>query len=156
MKNITIDNYLQFKPSEFIRSFVSDVNAAIKMGKPMDMNSFVEERDNKCLPCLGGMACLNMGIPVTYTSTWVDDLQESIAFCGDGIRTGDFRGMYNNLQNIYPKLPNFAIKMRRIRKYNRNRLFNDKLFSGKCSGEQLKELQKRIHEYANTIESWGY
>ena len=65
MKRITVDNYRQFKPSQFVRSFLSDLDVAVtltkKTGEEMNMDSWYQ--GNSCLPCLSGMACLNMGIP---------------------------------------------------------------------------------------------
>lgn len=40
LKTITAENYKQFKPSEFIRSFISDIEIAKKIGKPMNMSSY--------------------------------------------------------------------------------------------------------------------
>jgi hypothetical protein len=63
-KYITKDNYHLFKPSEFVRSFVSDIEVAeeikAKTGKEMNMNDYSDSI--RCLPCLGGMACMNMGL----------------------------------------------------------------------------------------------
>lgn len=57
-KYITLKNYKQFLPSEFVRSFVSDIEVAEKIGKSINMNNYT--KNISCLPCLGGMACLNL------------------------------------------------------------------------------------------------
>lgn len=144
-KTITIDNYQDFKPSEFVRSFASDVDVAIRRGKPMFMASFYDQQTVdgvECLPCLGGMACMNMGIPLQYGLPQ-NSLQTIVSNLGDSIRTGDKRSIVNWLERLYP---------------DRNIQFTPgslQGFFGVTKRRSLLLLQKQIHQIADALEESG-
>lgn len=87
-KYITPDNYQQFKPSELVHSFISDIEVAEKIGKPMDMAIFEESWE--CLPCMGGMGVMNWNHHEINGT-----LRHNIEQLGDDIRVG---------RNISPRL----------------------------------------------------
>jgi hypothetical protein len=118
-KRITVDNYQQFKPSEFVASFLSDLEVVEKQKKPMNMsrwnknNTWERLQLVECLPCLGGMACMNLGakdkqLPeiVAYEGLNVftkrKKLYANVALLGDCIRMGEKSGIKIYLQKLYP------------------------------------------------------
>lgn len=133
---ITVDNYQKFKPSELVRSFVADIQVAkkkMKQGYKMDMQSW--EPYNHCLPCLGGMACLNMSItPHDGIGLW-------ISYLGDAIRTGRDGYMNNALFDLYEN-------------YRRTD-FPSKPEIERGTTKNLDILIDRIHMYANILEESG-
>lgn len=142
-KYITKDNYLKFKPSEFVRSFISDIEVAEAMGKPMDMSTFEAEKAMKegCLPCLGGMACMNMGIS-PYRD--VDSIGRYTADLGDFIRCGHKNCVNDVLELLYPKYR--RVDFYRVKKVH---------FFGIQDKNELRELKKIINQYADAIEKSG-
>lgn len=139
-KYITKDNYRQFKPSEFIRSFASDIQVALDKGKPMDMSQYeVNFAVYGCLPCLGGMACMNMGL-----SPLKGKVGNLVANIGDNIRCGDLESASRDLGELYSKDINIEDTV------------GYSYMMGVIRGEKLISLQKRVHSFADQIEKAGY
>jgi hypothetical protein len=145
---ITVDNYKKFKPSEFIRSFASDIEWAIKSGKKMDMGTILEKGD--CLPCLGGIACMNFGIPIKDTE--LSRIQYNVAFLGDAIRLSVFSNMMYRLSRLYPSL-NRGDHTTLIEKRLRNEVVH---LSYKGTILPKQSMIERIHKIADIIASEGY
>lgn len=141
-KYITAENYQQFKPSEFVRSFVSDIEVAEKMGKPMDMRTYIPRTaEPGCLPCLGGMACMNMG----FTSTLLNDVSYNVAGLGDAIRTGTASSFRIHINNLYPKC-----------QFKASYVGHTKTFEGVVRKGRLSYLKAQVHKYADALEAQGY
>lgn len=138
-KYITIENYRKFKPSEFVRSFISDIETAEKIGKPMDMSNYFENFEGTCLPCLGGMACMNLGFVSVYAT---DIIGETVARLGDRIRVGKGKYINYQLKILYPK-------------YKNCKLPNREMISGETTKRDLTRLKQRINTYADIIEASG-
>ena len=138
-KTITVDNYKEFKPSEFIRSFLSDIEVAEKIGLPMDMRTFLSNGYKKnCLPCLGGIACLNMHIDPISTV-----LGSNVSELGDNIRLG-----YSSLvSDDVAKLFGIKISM-------------GKEISSICgvikTKKQFDKLKNNVNYYTDIFEKAGY
>lgn len=95
---ITPENYRQFKPSEFIHSFISDIEVAERTGKPMDMEHYkLDDCKPGCLPCLGGTACLNWG----FNNPYSEGLPWRVANSGEQIRWGNGEALAYNLRRLY-------------------------------------------------------
>jgi hypothetical protein len=138
MKRITVDNYKEFKPSEFVRSFVVDVyygiNLSNKTKKKINVQEWKETFD--CLPCIGGLACMGLRI-----NPLLDPLGRIIASLGDSIRTGSNFCICRDLCLLYPN-------------YQYTQPPQNPIIS-KSNISSLKQLQKRIHMYVNLIEESG-
>ena len=145
---ITPENYLQFKPSEFVHSFISDIEVAEKMGKPMDMHDYDAERAGNgritCLPCMGGMSILNWG----YSGIPEGDSPEEMAAyytarLGDGIRCGLGAVVAKYIKRLYggrtPRLIDTATTVRGIVR----------------SPWQFKELKDQVLFYTGELEKQG-
>lgn len=145
-KYITIDNYKEFKPSEFIRSFISDIDVAIEIGKPMDMNTYFTDSDAKCLPCLGGMACMNMGISFSIFDEdgMYGAIGGRIADLGDSIRLGFTESVMESINSLYD-IYAFIIEPNGL-----------KQFIGVTELSSLSSLKKQIEKYASAYEKEGY
>jgi hypothetical protein len=142
MKYITQENYKEFKPSEFVHSFISDIDVAIKLGKPMDMDWY--QQWDGCMPCLGGMACMNLGIGVSG----LNDLEDNISRLGDAIRNGNNIGVVNRLDDLYYGL---------IIPYSVFDGLDTTEFNGKIkTKEQFKALKAQVMKYVVALEKAGY
>jgi len=161
---ITVDNYLDFLPSEFIESFISDIEVAEKLNRPMDMGSYTQKDAKKfdtvtCLPCLGGMACMNLGLKYEYQSEFRDlntelPLANRIAGIGNSIRIGDTLVFYKNLREIYTDLPDeLTIKFCDwfIHHDITLRLFYDVVHQS-----EFKHLKQQVSYYVKALKSIGY
>jgi hypothetical protein len=160
-KYITIDNYQQFKPSEFVRSFISDIESAAKTGMKMNMSSYVHDPFSGCLPCIGGMACLNMGGKYTFLLSLRPDVTEMdrifnrIAMLGDAIRSGagarsflhDIRALYSELLPI-GSIHTILLKGSKIKGQLR-------CFEGYIDPNNCQRLKKQIEAYATFLEELG-
>lgn len=140
-KFITTENYLQFKPSEFIRSFASDVDVAMeitkKTGKRMNMNSF--NNGDHCLPCLGGMACMNLA----GTTSVYEGVAEYTKDLGDRIRLASKYGIHIYLRKIYPSLKEIELP------------YDMEVFTGIMLDKDLVVLKEQIHKIADAYEASG-
>lgn len=136
MKYITVDNYKEFKPSEFVESFISDIEVAEKIGKPMDMDNWV---GNGCLPCLGGMACMNMGI-----SPFGNQVGDIVSNLGDHIRSGYADSVQDFIEDLFNiKLPSLIFKRQR------------KIEGEIKTAKQFNNLKKQVAYYADTLKKAG-
>jgi len=138
-KYITAKNYLQFKPSEFVRSFVSDLEVAKKLtkrtGKPMNMNRWWPNEN--CLPCLGGMACMNMGVRPDDNA--IGDMTSEL---GDNIRIGYGSRISDDILKLF-------------KEYKRVNLPSFEIIHDVISNKEIDILIDRIHTYADLIEASG-
>jgi hypothetical protein len=172
--DITVDNYHEFKPSAFIHSFVYDIDYAIGKKKAMDMTAFTKKALNNpkaCLPCLGGIACMNMGLAKSYSRC---SLWDYIASLGDDIRRGNLVGdkTGNNLVgviSIVEKLWGIKLEgvesgalrvregkesVRTVKYRNKKMIFT--YFAGIMGETKLKELREQVVDIANMYRSQGY
>lgn len=147
-KTITIDNYKQFKPSELVHSFVSDLDAALKTGKSMDMSTFNAEHARKvnCLPCLGGMALLNLGAESSDMNGHT--VLSNIANMGDFIRMSCWTTALVYLTDLYPKYTKQLCKVS-------TEGLPDKDFAGVIYSNRIKALQKHILKFVEVLEKAG-
>lgn len=143
-KKITIDNYLDFKPSEFVRSFASDLEWGMaeskRTGKPINMYVFTKDKD--CLPCLGGLACMNFGTPRGYTFNHKNRMLDNTAVLGDSIRQGLVTVTNTAIKGLYPDYR--PCKLGKLRPFN-----------GKYDYDELQPLIDQIHHIADQIERSG-
>jgi len=140
MKYITKENYKEFKPSEFVHSFISDIDVAIKLGKPMDMGLYVEWHG--CLPCLGGMACMNLA------ANFNSGMGYSVSRLGDAIKNGINVGAAIRLGDLYCGL-NIP--------YSIFNGLDTTEFNGKIkTKEQFKALKDQVMKYVIALEKAGY
>lgn len=136
-KYITVDNYKEFKPSDFVESFISDIDVAEKLGKPMNMADWY---GNGCLPCLGGMACMNMKIdPIN------DEVGYEVSDLGDGIRNGSDWKIQKSIEALFKiKIPENILKPKpEIR--------------GKIdTAKKFDKLRQRVIYYADILRKEGF
>lgn len=143
-RTMTVNNYKEFLPSEMIRSFVTDIDVALKAKKHMNMGifNFVGSYSN-CLPCLGGLACMNMGYENIYSSP----LSKTIAYLGDAIRRESSTAVQKYLAELYPDL---------ITEIYRSEIKMKKWGSVLDVGpEKLRRLQTTIHHLADSLKMEG-
>jgi len=143
-KYITLENYKEFLPSEFVRSFVSDIEVAEKFNKPMNMFTFKSD-DVSYLPCLGGMACLNLS---PKKNCFRNKTLSSIAFLGNSIRNGMLHSVVSYLKYLYPNHEIYYNTFVNVK--------NLKQFSGLINKDRFEELKKQVHKYADALEKIGY
>lgn len=151
-KYITIDNIHQFLPSELVRSFAWDVKQAAKTKKEMLLSqfSYILANEQGCLPCLGGIACYNMGI--IDVSMYDDgDIEYEVARLGDSIRMGMGRYVIKSLKKIYPDTDFSQTWLRDMTSFS---IFDIEPFFP--SGYKGKELINQIHQYADELELKGF
>lgn len=161
-RTITKDNYRQYKPSEFVRAFIEDIDFAIATGIPVNMSTFtVINSKTSCLPCLGGMAVLNMGmkgfefkdqivLSIGERHAGFDkSLNWAVAGLGDAIRRCRRSEILRRLAQIYNL--NMAIMESlkdKLPKYQR--------FDGKAGKEELLILRDYVTILADTLRNNGY
>lgn len=145
-KVITIDNYRNFKPSELVHSFVSDLNIALKSGKKMDMLTFSAEAaaTHDCLPCLGGMAALGL----ERKTIDVRPVTHFVMMLGDSIRVSQWFDALAALIRIYP---DFQGKLFFVD----TDLLPHKRFDGVIGKKEIKELQKHVLRFVEALEKAG-
>lgn len=145
--NITVKNYKKFKPSEFVRSFVSDIEVAEEITKKTGerMNMCVFQPHRGCLPCLGGMACFNMlgHYPYTGEDYGDEELSRAVGSLGNSIRIGVWSDIESDLKMLYPKY-----------KKTHSRAGLD-FFNGETYQHDITRLKKQIHKIADIIERSG-
>lgn len=148
-KYITIKNYLKFTPSEFIHSFVSDIDIAIKTGKNVDMTTYKTSTD-KCLPCLGAIACMNFGITPGKIFKMKNPVYKNTAFLGDKIRAGESFTFIMYLDDLYKITSEKQIEIQ-------TRLYKKELhrFIGFLNEHDLINLKKQVLKYVEVLESIG-
>jgi hypothetical protein len=138
---ITKENYKTVKPSLFIYSFLEDLEMGIRLqketGKEINMLTYIENKE--CLPCLGGLACMGMGIEYKYSE--FNSLACKVAALGDSIRRGDAYDITQWLRDLYPEY-----------KYvNLPQVYS--IYSS--DSISLEQLKKRIIKYSKLIEASG-
>lgn len=138
MKAITKDNYRDFKPSEFVHSFISDIEVAERAGKKMDMTAWIKSSAKPgCLPCLGGLACMNMSVAI------LDDIGTHVSNAGDEIRLGCGIELSQSLGYLYPD-----------REIDTLTEFYE-IFKGVMGKKDLAPLKERILYYVRELEAQG-
>jgi len=152
-KYITVDNYLQFKPSEFVRSFASDIERGWELAKrtkqKIDLYNWVPYPESKCLPCVGGLACMYFGGEFTYEGSSAELYKGSdlvkfyTARIGDCIRMGSMFEIYEFLIGLYPEYKNVYLGKWGI------------AFYGMLNAKSKGALIKRINRIADLIEASG-
>jgi len=145
MRTITKDNYLQFKPSQLIRSFIEHINST--GDKLMNMDYFTPEGAARamegCLPCLGGTACMNMGLQVFNSA---QSLGQKIAGLGNALRMGNGPLVDNWITQIYP-IGTACLDMQLYMPENTRR------FSGAVDQAGKQRLIAQVEAYALAYES---
>lgn len=136
-KYITPDNYQQFKPSELVHSFISDIEVAERIGKPMDMSNYFSSKN--CLPCLGGMALLNWGNISTNK-----DVGFNVSHLGDAIRRGVDIQYW--LQEMYPNVGFYTINPNGTKVFGMIQL---------KSHIQFTALKRQVMLYVKELEKHG-
>lgn len=150
MKTITKYNYLKFKPSEFIHSFLSDIEVAEKSGKRMNMNRF--NSGYGYLPCLGGLACLTLGIPTPLRISLSEDglsLSVKVGLLGDSIRLGNIDITLRYVKNLYPDMTLTTTSKWSLQS------FDDRIIYGIPSKEDMRLMKRRIKEVVKLLEKYN-
>ena len=153
-KYITADNYKEFSPSEFVRSFASDLERTGK--KTINMGTYFQgtAKQEKCLPCLGAIACSNMGISIKGNYSW-DPTTSAVARLGNAIRRTDYYTAVEKLRDLYGAS---------VVPFEWNGIKFDKLMNLKHKhksmigyiDQDLKErLIKQVHQFADFLEKEG-
>jgi len=173
---ITVDNYLDFLPSDFVASFLSDIDYAAKRNKPMDMENFLKEYataddNSKCLPCLGGVACMNFGIEEHLKNQDIAKLKSAELYysalpkspfliatytsrIGDYSRLGHIKLAYNSLKKLYPSLP-FLEDTNFSAWFVKNNAV-PKMFLHVLYPEDFDSLREHVSNFVKALKSIGY
>lgn len=127
-KTITIENFRQFKPSEFIESVIEDIQRVREAGFELNMNTYYSQypgmhnNNNECQVCLGGISLLGFlkepikplsDYPVlalskfelasiVFRSDAYNEDAGKIAFLFDRIRAGDSFVLEEKIKQIWP------------------------------------------------------